>query len=106
MQSGHIGGLELTSDEPASTAAGKESGVDRERCWSMVETAKAASGGDFQRQVALLEQRLRGLPLPEIVGFHQILDELHAESFGASCGALQRPSSPAPRTRFSPSGDG
>jgi hypothetical protein len=48
----------------------------------MVETAKAASGGDFQRQVALLEQRLRGLPLPEIVGFHQILDELHAESFG------------------------
>jgi Protein of unknown function (DUF4240) len=54
--------------------------MDRPQFWAMMQTAKATSGRDIQRQTTLLEQKLRGLPLTQIVGFQRILEELHAES--------------------------
>ena len=57
--------------------------MERTRFWSMVEAAKQASGGDVQRQAALLVERLAQLPLSEIVGFQRALEALQAESLRA-----------------------
>jgi hypothetical protein len=54
--------------------------MDRAQFWSMIQAAKAASGRDIERQAARLEQELRRLPLAAIVGFHRILEQLHAQS--------------------------
>ena len=55
--------------------------MDPRRFWSEVEAAKAASGADSLRQATLLEERLQQLPLPDIIGFQQRLEELHAQSY-------------------------
>ena len=55
--------------------------MDRERFWSIVETANVSAGGDVERQADLLVDQLRGMSLSEIVGFHRILEGLHAETF-------------------------
>ena len=55
--------------------------MDQDECWSMIESARQASGGDVEQQAAALKARLRRLPLEEVIGFQQILDELQAESF-------------------------
>jgi hypothetical protein len=57
--------------------------MERARFWSLVEAGKEASGGDMGRQGALLVERLRQLPLSEIVGFQHHLEAVHAESLGA-----------------------
>lgn len=55
--------------------------MDRDQFWSMLETARQASGGDVQQQAAALKAELRRLPLAEVIGFQQNLDQLQAESF-------------------------
>ena len=55
--------------------------MDRDQCWSMIETARQASGGDVQQQAAVLKAELRRLPLAEVIGFQQNLEDLQAESF-------------------------
>jgi Protein of unknown function (DUF4240) len=54
--------------------------MERARFWSLVEAAKEASGGDVQRQAALLVEQLGELPLSAIVEVHHILEALQAES--------------------------
>ena len=55
--------------------------MDRYQFWSMIETARQASGGDVQQQAAVLKAELRWLPLAEVIGFQQTLEDLQAESF-------------------------
>jgi Protein of unknown function (DUF4240) len=55
--------------------------MDRDQFWSMIEAARQASGGDVQQQAAALKAELRRLPLAEVVGFQQNLEDLQAESF-------------------------
>ena len=55
--------------------------MDRDQCWSMIETARQASGGDVQQQAALVKAELRRLPLAEVIGFQRKLEDLQAESF-------------------------
>jgi hypothetical protein len=55
--------------------------MDRDQCWSMIETARQASGGDVQQQAAVLKAELRRLPLAEVIGFQQNLEDLQAASF-------------------------
>jgi Protein of unknown function (DUF4240) len=57
--------------------------MERVRFWSLVEAAKQISGGDVRRQAALLVERLRQLPLSDIVEFQHTLEAVHAESFRA-----------------------
>jgi Protein of unknown function (DUF4240) len=57
--------------------------MERARFWSLVEAAKEASGGDVQRQAALLVEQLGQLPLSDIIEFHHTLETLHAESLRA-----------------------
>jgi hypothetical protein len=59
--------------------------MERARFSSLVEAAREASGGDVGRQAVLLVERLRQLPLSDIVEFqHQHhLEALHAESLRA-----------------------
>ena len=45
--------------------------MDRDQCWSMIETARQASGGDVQQQAALVKAALRRLPLAEVIGFQR-----------------------------------
>jgi hypothetical protein len=55
--------------------------MDRDRFWSMIETARQATGCDVQQQAAVLKTQLRRLPLAEVIGFEHILADLQAESF-------------------------
>jgi hypothetical protein len=55
--------------------------MDRDQFWSMIETARQASGGDVEQQEAVLKAELRRLPLAEVIGFHRVLEHLQAESF-------------------------
>jgi hypothetical protein len=55
--------------------------MDRDQFWSMIETARQASGGDVEQQAAALKAQLRRLPLAEVTDFQRILDDLQAESF-------------------------
>jgi Protein of unknown function (DUF4240) len=57
--------------------------MERTRFWSLAEAAKEASGGDGQRQAALLGEQLRQLPLSDITEFHHTLEALHMESLRA-----------------------
>jgi hypothetical protein len=45
--------------------------MDRDQCWSMIETARQASGGDVQQQAALVKAALRRLLLTEVIGFQR-----------------------------------
>jgi hypothetical protein len=55
--------------------------MDRDQFWSMIGAARQASGGDVGQQAAVLKAQLREFPLPEVVGFQRILEDLQAESF-------------------------
>jgi hypothetical protein len=55
--------------------------MDRDQFWTLIETARTASGGDCEELAAHLVAALSGLPASEVVAFQQILDELLAESF-------------------------
>ena len=55
--------------------------MDRDQFWSMIETARQASGGHVEQQAALVKAELRRRPLAEVLGFQQILEDLQAESF-------------------------
>jgi hypothetical protein len=57
--------------------------MERVRFWSLVEAAKEASGGDVRRQAALLVERLRQLPLSDVIEFQHTLEAVHAQSFRA-----------------------
>jgi Protein of unknown function (DUF4240) len=58
-----------------------EAAMDQDEFWSMIEIARQASGGDVEQQAAALKSQLRRLPLDEVIGFQQFLEELQAESF-------------------------
>jgi Protein of unknown function (DUF4240) len=55
--------------------------MDRDQFWSMIETARQASGGDVEQQEAVLKAELRRLTLDEVIGFHRVLENLQTESF-------------------------
>ena len=55
--------------------------MDRDQFWSMIETARQASGGDVEQQETALIAELRRLPLAEVIGLHRVLEHLQAESF-------------------------
>jgi hypothetical protein len=55
--------------------------MERTQVWAMIEGAKRDSAGDAERQTILLEDRIGGLPLEEIIGFQRVLVQLEAESF-------------------------
>ena len=55
--------------------------MDRDQFWSMIETARQASGGEVEQQETVLKAELRRLPLAEVIGFHRVLEHLQAESF-------------------------
>jgi hypothetical protein len=57
-----------------------EAAMDREQFWALVEAAKAAAGGNCDRQAELLELALRRLPAAEIVAFAVTLEGLLAQS--------------------------
>jgi hypothetical protein len=48
--------------------------MDRDQFWSMLETARQASGGDVQQQAAMLKAQLGRLPQVEVIGFQRILE--------------------------------
>ena len=50
--------------------------VDEDLFWVLVEQAEAESGGDCQRQAAVLAKRLAERPPDEIVAFGRVFDEL------------------------------
>jgi Protein of unknown function (DUF4240) len=58
--------------------------MDRDQFWSMIGTARQASGGDVRQQAVLLMAELRRLPLAEVADFHRILGDLQAESFSVN----------------------
>lgn len=49
--------------------------MDEGEFWRLIEAAKAESGGDCDRQAALLAERLSGLPSAAIVAFQRLFDE-------------------------------
>ena len=55
--------------------------MDRGQVWLMIETARQASGGDVEQQAALVKAELRRLPMAEVLGCQQVLEDLQAESF-------------------------
>jgi hypothetical protein len=58
--------------------------MDRDQFWSMLETARRATGGDVQQQATLLKAQLDWLPQVEVIGFQRILEDLQAESFSVA----------------------
>jgi hypothetical protein len=55
--------------------------MDRSEFWKLIEETRAASQGDCEQLVELLQRRLQALPAEQIVRFKVILDELMAESY-------------------------
>ena len=55
--------------------------MDREQFWSLIEAAKAASGGDCRAQSAQLVAALRDLSVGEVLAWDHLRGELLAESY-------------------------
>ena len=58
--------------------------MDQHLFWSLIEHAKAESGGDQSRQIELVEDRLRALSPEEISVFQRILDAYLEQSYGSA----------------------
>jgi hypothetical protein len=55
--------------------------MDRTGFWRLIEETHAQCGGDCDRQVELLEERLKAQPEEQIIAFKQILGGLQKESY-------------------------
>lgn len=55
--------------------------MNRAVFWSIIEDARQSSGGDCERQAAVIEATLRALPADEILSFGNMIDELVIESY-------------------------
>lgn len=54
--------------------------MDKSNFWNHIESSKNESGGDIDRQVEILGERLGSLPTEEIVSFNTIFNEFYFQS--------------------------
>lgn len=65
----------------ATPAAAAPAGMDEAAFWQLMADTRADSGNDTGRQSELLEERLRGLPAQQIVGFARIRHRLDQRAY-------------------------
>jgi hypothetical protein len=55
-------------------------GIDRTEFWTLVDQARAASGGSIDVQAQELERLLTGRPADDLIAFERIYRELHVQA--------------------------